>query len=266
MANITYVMEGRDDHYGQWGAQGWGDKFLNLQTKNYPLNGGWGKTRHLMPFMQVAQNKNEFVMLVSGQKDHNSIKDYLNSTILLPNAFNEVWIGNKKVTIPAIGEQVGLDATKTFFAKFEDVVVAFKILYDDATTNESAYIINDGFQYSASRENFSLTNNKLIRMTLKHSNNGKATIAMWWKTAEGITTDAAFANFRATVLNTSTNVSNNEGILDVSVITPQGKLGVKADLNLKKRIIYYNPSPLPAQFLFNVDGVELGKKIMQKYQ
>jgi len=266
MANITYVMEGRDDHYGQWGAQGWGDKFLNLQTKNYPLNGGWGKTRHLMPFMQVAQNKNEFVMLVSGQKDHNSIKDYLNSTILLPNAFNEVWIGNKKVTIPAIGEQVGLDATKTFFAKFEDVVVAFKILYDDATTNESAYIFNDGFQYSASRENFSLTNNKLIRMTLKHSNNGKATIAMWWKTAEGITTDAAFANFRATVLNTSTNVSNNEGILDVSVITPQGKLGVKADLNLKKRITYYNPSPLPAQFLFNVDGVELGKKIMQKYQ
>ena len=175
-------------------------------------------------------------------------------------------MGNKKVTIPAIGEQVGLDATKTFFAKFEDVVVAFKILYDDATTNESAYIINDGFQYNASRENFSLTNNKLIRMTLKHSKNGKATIAMWWKTAEGITTNAAFANFRATVLNAKSNITNNAGILDVSVMTPNGKLGVKADLNLKKRITYYNPSPLPLNFLFNVDGVEIGKKIMQKYQ
>lgn len=265
MANIAYVMEGRDDHYGEWASKGWGDQFLNLQPKNYPLNGGWGKTRHLMPFMQVAQNKNEFVMLVSGQKDHNSIKDYLNSTILLPNVFNEVWVGDKKFPTPAIGDQLSLDATKTFFVKFEDVVVAFKILYDDAN-NEPAYIINDGFEYKASREKFSISNNKLIRMTLKHSNNGKATIAMWWKTAEGITTDAAFANFRATVLNTPTNISNNEGVLDVSVITQQGKLGVKADLNLKKRITYYNPHQLPDQFLFNVDGVEIGKKIMQKYQ
>ena len=266
MANITYVMEGRDDHYGQWALQGWGDKYFSLQPKNYPLNGGWEKTRHLMPFMHVAQNKNEFVMLVSGQRDHNSIKEYLNSTILLPNVFNEVWIGNKKMSVPTIGSQLGLDSTKTVFVKFEDVVVVFKILYDDALTNEVAYIMNDGFEYKASRANFSLTNNKLLRMTLKHSKNGKATIAMWWKTAEGITTDAAFANFRASVLNAKCNVTNNAGIVDVSVMTLQGKLGVKADLNFKQRITYYNPSPLPAQFLFNVDGVELGKKIMQKYQ
>ena len=120
MANITYVMEGRDDHYGQWALQGWGDKYFSLQPKNYPLNGGWEKTRHLMPFMHVAQNKNEFVMLVSGQRDHNSIKEYLNSTILLPNVFNEVWIGNKKMSVPTIGSQLGLDSTKTVFVKFED--------------------------------------------------------------------------------------------------------------------------------------------------
>jgi hypothetical protein len=266
MANIAYVLEGRDDHYGQWASKGWGDQFLNLQPNNYPLNGGWGKTRHLMPFMQVAQNKNEFVMLVSGQKDHNSIKEYLNSTILLPNVFNEVWVGNKKFATPAIGDQLSLDATKTLFVKFEDVVVAFKILYDDAANNEPAYIINDGFEYNSSREKFSLTNNKVIRMTLKHSNNGKATIAMWWKSEEGIKTDAAFAKFRASVLQAKSEVTNNAGIIDIAVITPQGKLGVKADLNIKKRITYYNPNPLPKQFLFNVDGVELGKKIMQKYQ
>ena len=266
MPNITYVMEGRDDHYGQWASKGWGDQFLSLQPKNYPLNGGWGKTRHLMPFMQVAQNKNEFVMLVSGQKDHNSIKDYLNSTILLPNAFDEIWVGNKKASIPTIGKQLSLDTTKTFFVKFEDVAVAFKILYDDASINEPACIINDGFEYNASREKFSLTNSKLIRMTLKHSNNGNATIAMWWKTAEGINTDAAFANFRNTVMNAPSNVTINAGIIDVSVITAQGKLGVKANLNLKQRINYYNPNPMPDQFLFNVDGVDIGKKIMQKYQ
>jgi hypothetical protein len=266
MANITYVMEGRDDHYGQWASKGWGDKYLSLQPSNYPLNGGWGKTRHLMPFMQVAQNKNEFVMLVSGQKDHNSIKDYLNSTILLPNVFDEIWVGNKKVNISTVGNSIGLDHTKTFFTKFEDVVVAFRILYEDASKNESANIINDGFEYNSSREKFSLTNNKVIRMTLKHSNNGNATIAMWWKTIEGIKTDAAFAKFRASVLDAPTEVINKAGILDIAVMTSQGKLGVKADLNLKKRLAYYNPNPLPDNFLFNVDGFDIGKKIMQKYQ
>jgi len=84
MPNIVYVLEGRDDHYGTWGAEGKGEKMKHLMPANYPANGGWGKTRHLMPFMQSAQNKGEFVMLVSGKKDHNCIKNHLNSTIIYP--------------------------------------------------------------------------------------------------------------------------------------------------------------------------------------
>jgi hypothetical protein len=76
MPNIVYAMEGRNDHYGTWGATGMGEKMKHLMPPNYPSNGGWGKTRHLMPFMQASQNKNEFVMLVSGDKDHNCINDY----------------------------------------------------------------------------------------------------------------------------------------------------------------------------------------------
>jgi hypothetical protein len=71
MLNVAYNMEGRDDHYGTWSAEGKGEKMKHLMPANYPSNGGWGKTRHLMYFMQAAQNKNEFVMLAAGNKDHN---------------------------------------------------------------------------------------------------------------------------------------------------------------------------------------------------
>ena len=265
MPNIAYVLEGRDDHYGTWGATGMGDKMKSRMPANYPSNGGWGKTRHLMPFMQSAQNKGEFVMLVAGEKDHNCINDYLNSTIILPNAFDEIWMGNRKVNVPATGSGIELDSTKTFFAKFEDVVIAFRFLYDDAGDGVKASFYNDGFNYHSSRELFQLKNNAALRLTLQHSNTGKAAMAMWWKTAEGIFTATDFSKLRKQVLSAPVTVSDQNGQLDVSVKTASGKLGVKADLRNKRRLDYYNPSPLPKDFLFNVDGVEIGKPIMQQY-
>jgi hypothetical protein len=38
----------------------------HLMPPNYPSNGGWGKTRHLMPFMQASQNKNELFVIRRG--------------------------------------------------------------------------------------------------------------------------------------------------------------------------------------------------------
>ena len=55
-------------------------------------------------------------------------------------------------------------------------------------------------------------------------------------------------------------------IVDISVETPSGKLGVKADLAQKKRLNYYYPKPLPKDFLFNVNGVEIERPIMEKYK
>ena len=266
MPNIVFVMEGRDDHYGTWGATGMGEKMKHLMPPNYPSNGGWGKTRHLMPFMQSAQNKGEFVMLVAGDKDHNCIKPYLNSTIILPDVFDEMWMGDTKISVPEKGMSSALDQTNTFFARFEDVVIAFRFLWDNAEQGTKAALYNDGFVYESSRERFQLKNNKALRLTLQHPSNGKAAIAMWWKTAEGITTDAAFKKFRQSVLNAPVEINNTNGIIDVSVTTATGKLGVKADLTNKKRLAYYNPMALPKDFLFNIDGQEIGRPIMEKYK
>ena len=266
MPNIAFVIEGRDDHYGIWGATGMGEKMKNLMPPNYPANGGWGKTRHLMPFMQSAQNKGEFVMLVAGDKDHNCIKPYLNSTIILPDVFDEIWMGQQKINVPDKGNSRSLDATNTFFARFEDVAIAFRFLWDNAEPGTRATLYNDGFAYESSREKFQMKNNKALRLTLQHPSNGKAAIAMWWKTAEGINTDADFKRFRESVLNAKVDINNTNGIIDITVNTTAGKLGVKADLNNKKRLAYYNPMALPKEYLFNVDGKEIGTPIMAKYK
>ena len=266
MPNITYVMEGRDDPYGTWGAEGKGAKLKYLMPANYPANGGWAKTRHLMPFIQVAQNKGEFVMLVDGKKDHNCIKDYLNSTVILPNYFDEIWLGNKKIVVPNIGDKIAFDSTNTFIARFEDVGVAFRILWDNADKTEPAYLFNDGFQYLSTRSPFLIKQNKAIRFTLKHPNNGNGRIAMWWKTTEGIKTAADFLKFKESILKAAVVVKEQNGIVDISVNTVAGKLGVKADLIHEQRLHYYNPTMLPNHFLFNVDGVEIGKPIIEKYR
>jgi len=264
MPNITYVMEGRDDHYGTWAAEGKGDKLKDLMPANYPANGGWGKTRHLMPFQQTAQNKNEFVMLVSGEKDHNCIMNHLNSTIILPNYFDEMWMGDHKINIPAVGEKIALEASNTVIARFEDVAIAFRIIYSNADNN-AAYLFNDGFAYESGRQSFKLEHNKVLRLTIQHPDNQKATIAMWWKAVEGIKTDAEFLAFRKSILNAPVDVSEKNGVIAVSVLTASGKLGVQADVINKKRLNYYNPMPLPDNFLFNVDGKEIGLPVIGKY-
>lgn len=265
MPNIVYVLEGRDDHYGTWGSEGMGEKMKHLMPANYPANGGWAKTRHLMPFIQSAQNKGEFVMLVSGDKDHNCINLFLNSTIILPNTFDEIWIGNNKINVPAINNAISLDETKTFFARFEDVVIAFRYLWDNAGDGVNASLYNDGFKYQSAREIFPLKHNEALRLTLRHPTTGKANIAMWWKQEEGIKSDAEFYNFRQKILKAPVMVNDQNGIVDISVTTPSGKLGVKADVVNKKRLGYYNPTPLPANYLFHVDGIEIGRPIIQKY-
>lgn len=266
MPNIAFAMEGRDDHYGTWSNTGMGDKMKHLMPANYPANGGWGKTRHLMPFMQSAQHKGEFVMLVAGERDHNCIKPYVNSTIILPNYFDEIWLGNQKISAPAIGASVALDKSNTFFAKFEDVVIAFRYLMSNADDSSQPKLFNDGFKYQSKREKFQMQHSQALRLTLQHPNNGKAVIAMWWKTAEGIKNAEDFRKFRAAFLAAPLQVSNSNGIVEAKVTTSAGVLGVKADLNNKKRLEYYHPMPLPTDFLFQIDGKEIGKTLLDKYK
>lgn len=265
MLNITYVMEGRDDHYGAWARENKGEQFKHLKPANYPSNGGWEKARHLMVFQQVAQQKNELVMLVSGQKDHNCIKDQMNSTIVLPDTFDEIWLGEKQVEAPLPGRSEVFDDTNIFIGRFEDVAVAIRLLWSDADPGVKMTLYNDGFVFKPFREQFSIKHDKGLRLTLTHPSNGHGAIAMWWKVVEGLRSDADFARFRKEVMNAPVSVAFKNHVVDVSVQSAIGKIGVKADLAGKVRLDYYHPKPLPENYLFMVDGVEIGKPIMSKY-
>jgi len=190
--------------------------------------------------------------------------NHLNSTIILPNYFDEMWMGDHKINIPAVGEKIALEASNTVIARFEDVAIAFRIIYSNADNN-AAYLFNDGFAYESGRQSFKLEHNKVLRLTIQHPDNQKATIAMWWKAVEGIKTDAEFLAFRKSILNAPVDVSEKNGVIAVSVLTASGKLGVQADVINKKRLNYYNPMPLPDNFLFNVDGKEIGLPVIGKY-
>lgn len=266
MPNIVYVAEGRNDHYGTWSLEGKGDKFKHLMPANYPSNGGWNKTRHLMPFMQTVQNKNEFVMLVLGEKDHNCINPYLNSTVILPNYFDEVWMGNKKMTIPAEGGKVSGDSSRTLFARFEDVAIAIRILWSNAAKETLPVLYNDGFRFVRPGVLDPLQHNQTLRLTVQHPDNGKLGIAMWWKIVEGIDSDKKFTAFRNEVLHAPLQLTETNGIIDLAIATKQGKLGLKADLIKKERLSYYSPSPMPTDFLLQVNGREIGKPIIAKYK
>jgi hypothetical protein len=266
MPNIVYVPEGRDDHYGTWAAEGMGEKMKGRMPPNYPANGGWNKVRHLMPFMQTVQHNNEFVMLVAGKKDHNCINDHLNSTIVLPNYFDEIWMGNKKATIPAVGNSVSFDTHQTFFGRFEDVAIAIRFLWSNAAKQVRPVLYNDGFGYKSNRESFELEHNKTLRITLKHPSNAPLLVSMWWKAQEGIDSDEKFAAFRKTVLGAPVSVTDNNGVVDIAVEITAGKLGLKADLVAGERLEYYRPVPLPNDFLFQVNGKEIGRPIMDRYK
>ena len=205
-------------------------------------------------------------MLVSGNKDHNCIFEYLNSTIILPNTFDEIWLGNQPSAVPAPGTKTDFDGTQTLFARFEDVVIAFRFLWSNAAQGARPALYNDGFQFIATREKFPLEHNAALRITLQHPDDGKANVAMWWKVVEGIKTDRAFAAFRQEVLQAAVAVKAENGLLDVAVLTKAGKLGLRADLANKKRLAYYNPQPLPTNFLLNIDGVEIGKPILEQFK
>jgi hypothetical protein len=218
-----------------------------------------------MPFQQVVQNRNEFVMLVSGDKDHNAIRDYLNSTIILPDYFDELWMGDSRINKPAVGQHVAMNSTNTFFARFEDVAIAIRVLWDNAAGNRFA-LHNDGFRFESNREDFELKHNAALRLTLQHPEGKKLGIAMWWKVQAGIKGDQDFAAFRRQVLGSQIDLISANGIIDVSVQTQAGKLGLKADLNKKQRLAYYNPFRMPEDFLFQVDGKEIDKKFKYIYR
>jgi hypothetical protein len=89
---------------------------------------------------------------------------------------------------------------------------------------------------------------------------------MWWKVEEGVVGSKAFEKFRNEMNKAQVNISYDQNKIDISVSSPKGLLGLKADLKTKTRLGYYGSETDNRSFLFKVNGKEIGKPIMQSYQ
>jgi hypothetical protein len=131
--------------------------------------------------------------------------------------------------------------------------------------NSEPQLFNDGSAFHAGRESFQFAHNHAVRLTMQHPDNGKAARPLWWKTAKGFNTAADFASIRKQVMATPVTTKEEKGIIYIAVQEAQGKLEIKANPVRKKVLKYYYPLPLPKDFLFTVDGKEIGKPILIKY-
>jgi len=98
-------------------------------------------------------------------------------------------------------------------------------------------------------EKFPLQYNAALRITLQHPNDGKADVATWWKTVEGIKSDRAFADFRQEVLKAEVAVKQKvANKVDIAVMTKAGKLGCVAAFAQQKTPQHHHPVPSAQRF------------------
>lgn len=172
----------------------------------------------------------------------------------------------EKIQVPDSGLSIPFNTSNTLYARFEDVVVGFRILWSNVDTNTRPVLYNDGFEFHSNRVKGQLKESKALRFTLQHPNKAPLRIAMWWKVEEGVVDSKAFEKFRNEMNHAPVNISNIHNKIDIAVSSNQGLLGVKADLNTKTRLGYYGSESDNRSFLFKVNGKEIGRPIMQSYQ
>jgi len=84
------------------------------------------------------------VILVSGIKDHNCIREYLElDHRFRPYAFDESpWLGNHQIAVPGVLVLKRISTIpKPFSPAFEDVVIAFRFLLDECRKRHKTCIV-----------------------------------------------------------------------------------------------------------------------------
>lgn len=155
---------------------------------------------------------------------------------------------HQKFTIP---EQA------TIFIKRGDVVAAIRLLkgLDISGKPVGFQLFNDGLKYGA------------LRLTATHSRSktGKrGTIILWSYTTDGIKDDQTFSSFRERVMAVTSDVKTGGTTVSVKVQGITGTMELVADLETEKRILRRGMKPGLEDSLISVNGLEIGRKVLEK--
>lgn len=147
----------------------------------------------------------------------------------------------------------------TIFIKRGDAVAAIRLLkaLDVSGKPVSFQLFNDGLKYGA------------LRLTATHSSlkTGKrGMIIVWSYTTDGIKDDQTFLNFRERVMAVTSDVKTGGTNASVKVHGITGEMELVADLEAEKRIIRRGMKPGLEDSLISVNGMEIGRKILEKLE
>lgn len=145
----------------------------------------------------------------------------------------------------------------TIFIKRGEAVAAIRLLKGlDVSGNPVTFqLFNDGLKYGA------------LRLTATHSRSktGKrGTIIIWSYTTDGIKDDQTFSSFRERVMAVTGDVKTGGTTVSVKVHGITGVMELAADVEAEKRILRRGMKPGLEDSLITVNGVEIGRKILEK--
>lgn len=235
-----FLPDGRRDPYG---------------TGRVPA-GPHQKSLHLYPFWTAAQRGPDAVALVVYRPS--DIPDgtaTLESHFVLPRGADEIWVGNRPVSLGEAGVQpvaIGEPVTLRYGA----AAVAIRVPWarDRQGRPASVALVDDGNPHGA------------LRLTIMHHDPwGLAAredypgALLWLRVAE-LPADEGFAAFRREFAGAAAELSTEEGV-SLRVAGVEGPVAVAAEPPYRGPL---SLDPLPTRAVLAVDGEEIGRPILER--
>lgn len=229
---LTLFMEGRRDPYG------------------YKKQVG-GKALHLMPFIATVQRGPEVLQVLSDDPlktdSRNKPGDLVNFvTHFTVPAVAEVWSGDVRVAPGSVAQPTRLATGAPVYVRLGDAVIGLRWLMATTTTGEPAALeyIED------------TAGGVARRLTLTHSATepqGRATVAVWLRAAEGLD-PASFAAWRRffSALPAQAKITGDTVVAEVAGAT--GALRIEAEVLKSERRVLAGGEPAA---LLSVNGREV---------
>ena len=229
---LTLFMEGRRDPYG------------------YKKQVG-GKALHVMPFIATVQRGPEVLQVLSddplktdSRNKPGDLVDFV--THFTVPAVAEVWSGDARVEPGSVARPTRLETGAPVYVRLGDAVIGLRWLVATTTTGEPASLefIEDAAGGVARR------------LTLTHSATepqGRATVAVWLRAAEGLDA-AAFAAWRKMFSTAPAQAKISGDVVVAEVVDAAGALRIEADVLRSERRVLAGGEPAA---LLSVNGREV---------
>ncbi len=240
---VNFALDYHRDPYGQ----------QQLATAD-----GHSKLTHLLPFISSVQRGPEALLIAAynpatarnpiGGKAPIAYES-VNANFILPAAA-ELWDANGPL---ASGETVSLAADSPLYLRFQTTAaaIAFVVTRDDTGQPASLAVVRDGGKVGAARFTATLA---------PGAPRDRVLAAVWVRAVNDITSDAAFAKFRADFLRAteSTKISLRADTLDLTVAGTSAPLHLSVDLAHEKRLATDGADPAQQSGILVVNGRDLG--------